>query len=74
MGNPSSEWLSVSVSVMGDRFEICPPTDLSGAVETDESGGASSDLGIVCFMGTVFFFFIRFLLFNAGRVLLAYAL
>jgi len=29
-------------------------------------GGASSDLGIACFMGTVFFIFIRFLLFNAG--------
>ena len=55
MGNPSSAWLSVSVSVGVSM-------DLSGGVETAASGGASSDLGIACFMGTVFFFFIRFLL------------
>jgi hypothetical protein len=74
--------LNVSAPVMGDTFEISPPTDLSGGIETDvsgavstdASGGASSDLGIACFMGTVFFFFIRFLLFNAGRVLRACAL
>jgi hypothetical protein len=77
MGKPACSWLNVSA--FGDRFQICPPgacppTDLSGGIETDvscavstdASGGAASDIGIACFMGTVFFFFILFLLFNAG--------
>jgi hypothetical protein len=41
---------------------------MSAGVSTDASGGASSDLGIACFMGTVFFFFIRFLLFELWGV------
>jgi hypothetical protein len=59
MGKPFSAWLKVSAAA---------------GVSTDASGGASSDLWIACFMGTVFFFFIRFLLFNAGRILAACAL
>ena len=70
MGKSSSVWLSVSVFVgVSTDLSGGVKTDMSTVVSTDASGGASSDLGIACFMGTVFFFFIRFLLFNAGLCL-----
>ena len=59
--------LNVSVSVWVE-------TDMSAGVSTDATGGVSAEIGVACFKGTVFFFFILFLLFNAGVFLAFYTM